>query len=51
MELVRYMMAPMLPEAISSLVTGKACCNLENDSEWDWVWNYYLKNRERRIKQ
>lgn len=33
------------------LVTGKACCHLEKDSEWEWVRNYYLKNRERRMKQ
>ncbi|MEE1100029.1 MAG: hypothetical protein U0K86_00915 [Agathobacter sp.] len=29
-------------ELYKKLVTGKACCHLEDDSRWDWVRNYYL---------
>lgn len=24
------------------LVSGKACCHLEDDEKWDWVRNYYI---------
>lgn len=24
------------------LISGKACCHLENDDKWIWVRNYYL---------
>ena len=26
------------------LVSGKACCNLEDDAEWSWVREYYMNN-------
>ncbi|MCR5608466.1 MAG: hypothetical protein K6G26_05325 [Lachnospiraceae bacterium] len=28
------------------LVSGKACCHLENDDEWNWVRDYYNKEKE-----
>lgn len=37
-------------ELLGLLFSGKACCHLENDGEWNWVREYYYARMDRYVK-